>query len=185
VNVLKLNHRATIETLLERGATQREIARITGIDRKTVRAYQRRWHDARSTSSGVTTGNQPQIPPPWPPARTPVATAVSASLCEPHREFGRYRVPAGAPEYRLPSAASSRRKSASSRRLVLTLSAISGYSVPAASGRPDPGSYGGSVNCVADEAVHYLLRAEDLRGDPGLQIAVPRRAGMATTPVRA
>jgi transposase len=87
VNVLKLNHRATIETLFERGATQREISRITGIDRKTVRAYQRRWQDARSTSPGVATGDRPQIPPPWPPARTPVATAVSASLCEPHREF--------------------------------------------------------------------------------------------------
>ena len=84
---MKLNHRATIETLFERGATQREISRITGIDRKTVRAYQRRWQDARSTSPGVATGDRPQIPPPWPPARTPVATAVSASLCEPHREF--------------------------------------------------------------------------------------------------
>ena len=61
---MKLNHRATIETLLERGATQREIARITGIDRKTVQAYQRRWHDARSTSSGVTTGNQPAVSSP-------------------------------------------------------------------------------------------------------------------------
>jgi len=50
VNVLKLNHRATIETLLERGATQHEIARITGIDRKTVRAYQRRWHAAQSVT---------------------------------------------------------------------------------------------------------------------------------------
>ena len=87
MNVLKLNHRATIETLLERGTTQREIARITGIDRKTVRSYQRRWQDGRPTSPGVATGDRPQIPPPWPPARTPVATAVSASLCEPHREF--------------------------------------------------------------------------------------------------
>jgi hypothetical protein len=39
---VKPNHRATIETLLEHGATQREIARITGIDRKTVWSYQRR-----------------------------------------------------------------------------------------------------------------------------------------------
>ena len=71
MNVLKLNHRATIETLLERGTTQREIARITGIDRKTVRAYQRRWQDARSTSPGVATGFSEagaQIPPPRPPA---------------------------------------------------------------------------------------------------------------------
>jgi DNA-binding CsgD family transcriptional regulator len=37
VNVLKSNQRATIETLLERNTSQREIARITGIDRKTVK----------------------------------------------------------------------------------------------------------------------------------------------------
>jgi DNA-binding CsgD family transcriptional regulator len=43
VNVLKPNEQATVYMLLERGTTQREIARITGIDRKTVRSYQRRW----------------------------------------------------------------------------------------------------------------------------------------------
>jgi DNA-binding NarL/FixJ family response regulator len=43
VNVLKPNKRATILTLLERGTSQREIARITGIDRKTVRRYRDRW----------------------------------------------------------------------------------------------------------------------------------------------
>ena len=69
VNVLKPNHRATIYTLLERGTTQREIARITGIDRKTVRSYQRRWLADRSTSPGVSTGCEVQIPPPRPPAR--------------------------------------------------------------------------------------------------------------------
>lgn len=84
---MKPNHRATIYTLLERGTTQREIARITGIDRKTVRSYQRRWLAERPTSPGVATGCEEQIPPPWPPARTPVASAVSTSLCEPHREF--------------------------------------------------------------------------------------------------
>lgn len=84
---MKPNHRATIYTLLERGTTQREIARITGIDRKTVRSYQRRWLAERPTSPGVATGCEQHIPPPWPPAHTPVATAVSTSLCEPHREF--------------------------------------------------------------------------------------------------
>lgn len=84
---MKPNHRATIYTLLERGTTQREIARITGIDRKTVRSYQRRWLAERPTSPGVATGCDEQIPPPWPPAHTPVATAASTSLCEPHREF--------------------------------------------------------------------------------------------------
>jgi IS4 transposase len=36
VNVLKLNQRATVYTLLERSSTQREIARITGIQLGTA-----------------------------------------------------------------------------------------------------------------------------------------------------
>ncbi|MCU0932433.1 MAG: IS21 family transposase [Serpentinimonas sp.] len=86
MNVLKPNQRATVYTLLERGSTQREIARITGIDRKTVRSYQRRWEAEQANSPGVATGSEAvavQIPPPWPPTPVPVAT----SLCEPHREF--------------------------------------------------------------------------------------------------
>lgn len=83
---MKPNQRATVYTLLERNTTQREIARITGIDRKTVRSYQRRWLSERSNSPGVATGSDPvasQITPPWPPAPTSVAT----SLCDPHRDF--------------------------------------------------------------------------------------------------
>ena len=83
---MKPNQRATVYTLLERGSTQREIARITGIDRKTVRSYQRRWEAEQANSPGVATGSEAvavQIPPPWPPTPVPVAT----SLCEPHREF--------------------------------------------------------------------------------------------------
>ena len=87
---MKPNQRATVYTLLERGSTQREIARITGIDRKTVRSYQRRWQAEPSNSPGVATDSDAvaahvalQIPPPWPPAPVSVAT----SLCEPHREF--------------------------------------------------------------------------------------------------
>jgi len=90
VNVLKPNQRATVYTLLERGSTQREIARITGIDRKTVRSYQRRRQAEQSNSPGVATGPDAmaahvaaQIPPPWPPA----PTSVAASLCEPYRDF--------------------------------------------------------------------------------------------------
>jgi len=81
---LKSNQRATIETLLERNTPQREIARKTGIDRKTVRSYRQRWLEQKqSISPGVATGSAEQIPPPWPPAVDPAAT----SLCEPHREF--------------------------------------------------------------------------------------------------
>ena len=79
MNVLKPNQRATVYTLLERGSTQREIARITGIDRKTVRSYQRRWEAEQANSPGVATGSEAvavQIPPPWPPTPVPVATLL-------------------------------------------------------------------------------------------------------------
>jgi hypothetical protein len=85
LNVLKPNKKTTIQTLLARGAGQREIARITGIDRKTIRKYQAAL--AGANSSGVATGSAPlkegekadQNPPPRPPAHT--------SACEPWREF--------------------------------------------------------------------------------------------------
>ena len=90
MNVLKPNQRATVYTLLERNTTQREIARITGTDRKTIRSYQRRWETERSNSPGVATGSESvatQITPPWPPAPPPTAAPAATSLCEPHREF--------------------------------------------------------------------------------------------------
>ena len=94
MNVLKPNQRATVYTLLERNTPGREIARITGIDRKTVRSYRTRWLAEISNSPGVATGSNlasntdagavaTQIPPPWPPAPAPGST----SLCEVHREF--------------------------------------------------------------------------------------------------
>ena len=90
MNVLKPNQRATVYTLLERNTTQREIARITGIDRKTIRSYQRRWEAARVNSPRVATGSEPmagQTAPPRPPALPCASMPVSTSLCEPHREF--------------------------------------------------------------------------------------------------
>jgi transposase len=94
VNVLKPNQRATVYTLLERNTPRREIARITGIDRKTVRSYRTRWLAEISNSPGVAAGSDPdpntdaglvatQTPPPWPPA----PASISTSLCEVHREF--------------------------------------------------------------------------------------------------
>ena len=84
---MKPNQRATVCTLLERNTSQREIARITGIDRKTVRSYQQRWLDEHANSPGLATdpasASELQIPPPWPP--TP--NTVADSLCEPHRAF--------------------------------------------------------------------------------------------------
>ncbi|WP_374353308.1 IS21 family transposase [Limnohabitans sp.] len=86
MNVLKPNQRATVITLLERNTPLREIARITGIDRKTVRGYRDRWLAEQAHSPGVATGSEAvvtQIPPPWPPA----PASVSTSLCEAHRDF--------------------------------------------------------------------------------------------------
>lgn len=69
----------TIRTLLAQGATQRAIERFTGVDRKTIRRYQR-----AANSPGVATGPAPpaeQIPPPRPPV------AASVSACAPHRAW--------------------------------------------------------------------------------------------------
>lgn len=62
-----------IATLLARGMSQREIARRTGVDRKTIRSYAAVYAAAAAVganSPGVATGSEtpaPQIPPPWPP----------------------------------------------------------------------------------------------------------------------
>jgi len=89
LNVLKPHLRISIQTLLDRGATQREIERFTGVDRKTIRRYQR-----NSNSPGVATGSESrasQIPPPWPPAPDSAAaceaTQVTPSACEPYRAW--------------------------------------------------------------------------------------------------
>jgi MmyB-like transcription regulator ligand binding domain len=69
--------------LPDQGASQREIERRTGVDRKTIRRYMRvsaAGDEASSVaavlpetanSPGVATGSQAQIPPPWPPALPP------------------------------------------------------------------------------------------------------------------
>jgi transposase len=100
VNVLKPHLQTTVWTLLEAGTSQREIQRVTGIDRKTIRGYQQRFAAAAAANSpgvatdspGVAAGAAQQIPPPRPPASAlapPLTTvaAASASTCEPHRAF--------------------------------------------------------------------------------------------------
>lgn len=84
MNVLKEQKRSTVETLLGRGASQHEIQRVTGIDRKTVRKI------AVSLAAGL--ANSPmatgsdvageQNPPPRPPA-----PKQARSACEAHREW--------------------------------------------------------------------------------------------------
>jgi hypothetical protein len=83
---LKPHLQTTIWTLLKANASQREIERVTGISRHTIRAYQQRFAAEGANCPGVATGSEAvaaQIAPPWPPAPVSVAT----SLCEPHREF--------------------------------------------------------------------------------------------------
>ena len=90
---MKPHLKTTIWTLLEAGSSQQEIERVTRIDRKTIRAYQKRFAAAApaispgvaTDSSGVTAGSAEQIPPPRPSASAPVA--ATASACEPHRAF--------------------------------------------------------------------------------------------------
>ena len=83
MNVLKPHLQTTLTTLLEKGTSHRQIERITGIDRKTIRSYHKKADDLKSNSPGVATGTPAQTPPPRPPAQA----KSSASACEPHREF--------------------------------------------------------------------------------------------------
>lgn len=78
MNVLKAHLRITIETLLSRGASQREIERRTGVDRKTIRRY-----SANSPGVATGSGDEPaQTPPPRPPA-----PKAAVSACAAHRDF--------------------------------------------------------------------------------------------------
>ena len=83
MNVLKPHLQTTILTLLGAGTSHRQIERVTGIDRKTIRAYGQRFAAERSNSPGVATGSEPQTPPPRPPA----VVGPTVSACEPHRAF--------------------------------------------------------------------------------------------------
>jgi transposase len=89
LNVLKSHLRVTIATLLTRGASQHEIARRTGVDRKTIRRYAERANSPMATGSEV---QGDQIPPPRPPARVP---REAASACEPHRAWIEQQVALG------------------------------------------------------------------------------------------
>jgi transposase len=70
-----------METLLANGASQREIERRIGVDRKTIRRYA-----AGANSPGVATGSGVDAGP-TPPARPPALVSVAVSACAPHRPF--------------------------------------------------------------------------------------------------
>ena len=91
---MKPHLRVTICTLLQAGKSQREIERVTGIDRKTIRRYAR-----EANSPGVATGSDPQKTaaggdqnPPRPPARPP---RDARSACEEHRGWIEQQVELG------------------------------------------------------------------------------------------
>jgi hypothetical protein len=64
VNVLKAHRQAAVITLLAAGKTQREIERITGSNRKTVRAYQQQLDAEQAIGYFGPT----RSPPGWSPA---------------------------------------------------------------------------------------------------------------------
>jgi len=99
LNVLKQHQQSTVFTLLELKKSQREIHRITGIDRKTIRRYMAIFAARASTSANspapATIGSEDadQTPPlPRPPAFQAALTKAcnfdfARSLCEPHRQW--------------------------------------------------------------------------------------------------
>jgi transposase len=88
--------RITIQTLLQAGKSQREIERITGVDRKTIRRYAQETGGANSPgvatgfSTGETADSADQIPPP-----RPSAPKQARSACEAHREWIKEQVQLG------------------------------------------------------------------------------------------
>lgn len=75
---MKSHLRITIKTLLANGMSQHEIARRTGVDRKTIRRYQ-----SNSPMATGSVGGDVQNPPPRPPA----SPKLASSACEVHRAW--------------------------------------------------------------------------------------------------
>ena len=93
---MRPHKRITIETLLRTGTSQREIARVTGVDRKTIRGYAR-----EANAAGVATGGEALGVPAeegaiqTPPPRPPTLSAVPRSACECHRDWIEQQVALG------------------------------------------------------------------------------------------
>ncbi len=94
MNVLKPNKRETIATLLERDVSHREINRITGIDRKTIRKYAEKLkktdpNSKSPTPDEVATGSDHgpnENPPPRPPGDKKIPKHAR-SACAPYRDW--------------------------------------------------------------------------------------------------
>lgn len=78
---MKKNLQITVETLLAKGVSQHEIARRTGVDRKTIRRYAKMANSPMATGSG---DDAVQNPPPRPSA---LPDTQAQSACEPHRSW--------------------------------------------------------------------------------------------------
>jgi len=79
--MLKIDLRTTIETLLKRGRSLREITRSTGIARNTIKSYVRRKAGDAAATEAVTAEISASPPTIAPSRRT------TASVCEPHRQW--------------------------------------------------------------------------------------------------
>ena len=98
---MKPHLRITVETLLRKGRSQREVERLTGVDRKTIRRYEREAKASSAPNSpGVATGcdgqksgvSEEETPPPRPPAPAP---KEARSACEEHRAWIQNQVQLG------------------------------------------------------------------------------------------
>lgn len=96
MNVLKPYKKSTLQTLLENGISQHEVARKTHIDRKTIRKYQAKFKSSKVaiSNSPMATGFVELTLSHGPPidASPPVVTSVeilrkSVSACAPHRDW--------------------------------------------------------------------------------------------------
>lgn len=80
--MLRLDLRTTIETLLRRGSSQREVARATGVDRKTIRSHLRHKACAPAAVGAEAVAAEPSAAPP-----ASAISKASSSVCEVHREW--------------------------------------------------------------------------------------------------
>jgi len=87
LNVLKPHLQTTLSTLLASNTSHRQIERVTGIDRKTIRTYAKRIEELMANSPGVATGTPDGAPDQIPPPRPPAQAKLTTSTCEPHRAF--------------------------------------------------------------------------------------------------
>jgi transposase len=99
VNVLKPHLKSTVLTLISQGISQREIHRLTGIDRKTIRFYAKtvptELAGGDSNSSTLATGSiaAPEVqnplprPPAFPAEKVSAPPTAARSACEPHRTW--------------------------------------------------------------------------------------------------